>query len=227
MKRNNVFCMALWLTFLVLISAETQAFATIDTIRFGGIPPTGVGKNFKPSLLNLNVGDTILWMGFFGQADPFHRLQSVTIPSGAMPFGPVTTGTTFMYKVTVPGSYHYQCLNHCCSSTLGSMQGDFTAVQAEVKGSVLNSSASLEKNFPNPFAATTTIRYSLSYPSPVSLSVFDLNGKKLRTLINKSQNSGSYEVSFDGSGLPNGTYIYQLQVSDAVLTRQMILVKQE
>ncbi len=222
MKIVKVLFIALCLSMVVLVFGTTQAFAAIDTIRFGGISP---GKNFKPSTLDVKVGDTILWMGFFGPADPFHQLQSVSVPSGANAFGPIITGQTFTYPVMVAGDYNYQCNNHCCSASKGMMQGSFTAAVAGVTDAP-NATATLEKNFPNPFAGTTIIRYTLSRTSAVTLKIFDLNGKEVKTLVNNSQSAGSYEVTFDGSTLSSGTYIYQLQAGKAILTRQMVLIKQ-
>ncbi len=221
MKSINNFFPALCLNVLVLVFASTHVFATTDTILFGGINP---GKNFKTSTLDVKIGDTILWVGFFGTSDPFHILQSVSVPPGAASFGPVISGQTFAYPVTVAGDYNYQCNIHCCGKA-GNMQGSFTAAVAEVKDAAANEAASLEKNFPNPFSTSTTIRYTLNRASPVTLRIFDLNGKEVNILINKPENAGKYEIPFDGTTLPSGTYIYQLQTGEAILTRQMLLLK--
>ena len=83
----------------------------------------------------------------------------------------------------------------------------------------------LYQNFPNPFNPTTVIRYSLQKPDMVRLTVFNARGQKIRNLVNTRQKAGDYEISFDGSGLPNGVYFYRLQTNTFMQTRKMILLK--
>jgi len=219
MKTGTFFSFRSFAFAIVLMGASaSSSFATIDTIYFGGAT-----KTFRPSTLNVKVGDTIFWSGYFGPADPYHRLQSETIPPGAAAFGPVSTGMTFTYVVTVAGVYNYQCLNHCCG-VLGNMMGNFTAVAADVP-SAPTSIISLGANFPNPSGNSTVFTYALASPAQVNLTLFDLNGKVLKQLVNEYQNSGSYEVAFDASALPNGSYTYQLQAGGAVLTKKMVIAR--
>ncbi|MFI5263795.1 MAG: T9SS type A sorting domain-containing protein [Candidatus Kapaibacterium sp.] len=219
MKPCNLFSLKFLALAIVLIGVSaTPSLATVDTIYFGGAT-----KTFRPATLNVTVGDTIFWSGYFGPADPYHQLQSEIIPSGAAEFGPITTGHTFTYIVKVAGVYNYQCLNHCCG-VLGNMMGNFTAVDANVP-STPNPIVDLGANFPNPSSGSTVFTYTLASPSQVSLNIFDLNGKVLKQIVNEYQNSGSYEVAFDASSLANGTYTYQLRAGEAILARQMVIMK--
>ena len=84
---------------------------------------------------------------------------------------------------------------------------------------------SLEQNYPNPFNPTTTIEYSLENSGNITLRVFNVLGKELKTLVNKQQQSGNYQVIFDASSLSNGVYYYQLTAGNFVKTRKMILLK--
>jgi hypothetical protein len=70
----------------------------------------------------------------------------------------------------------------------------------------------LEQNFPNPFNPSTIIRYRLPGTGFASLKVYDALGREVATLVNKTQQSGVYEVVFDASGLSSGIYIYRLSV---------------
>ena len=87
------------------------------------------------------------------------------------------------------------------------------------------SSFTLSQNYPNPFNPSTIINYQLSVNSFVILTVYDVNGRLIKELVNERQNAGSYEVNFDGSGLPSGTYIYRLQAGDFSESRKMVLLK--
>lgn len=83
----------------------------------------------------------------------------------------------------------------------------------------------LYQNFPNPFNPSTNIDYSIPHSNFVKLEVFDIRGRGVRTLINETQQSGSYRIQFEGSNLPSGTYFYKLTVGLITLTRKMILIK--
>ena len=83
----------------------------------------------------------------------------------------------------------------------------------------------LEQNFPNPFNPTTTIRYSISKITRVTLKVFDILGRQVKTLINTIQAPGQYSVSFNAQGLASGIYFYQLQAGNFISTKKLVLLK--
>jgi hypothetical protein len=89
----------------------------------------------------------------------------------------------------------------------------------------------LTQNFPNPFNPNTIINYQLPISNFVSLKVYDAIGKEVSTLVNEKQNAGSYEIEFNGEGLPSGIYFYKLEVGSPrearkfVETKRMILLK--
>ncbi|MBU1880833.1 SBBP repeat-containing protein, partial [bacterium] len=98
-----------------------------------------------------------------------------------------------------------------------------------VMGAPLPQESRLLGNYPNPFNPTTTIRYQLPEVSHVKLAVYDLAGRKVATLIDGYRDAGSHDVTFDGSGLASGVYLYRLQASGSenptYLTGKMVLVK--
>ena len=83
----------------------------------------------------------------------------------------------------------------------------------------------LDQNYPNPFNPTTTIRFELSAASYVSLRVFDLNGRLVETLVDKSLTAGAHSVSFDAGNLASGMYLYRLETPASVQTRKMTLLR--
>ena len=83
----------------------------------------------------------------------------------------------------------------------------------------------LRNNYPNPFNPVTQIRYDLPEQAQVRLSVYNLLGKHVSTLVNESQSAGHHEVSFDASELSSGTYIYRIEAGDFVSSQTMMLVK--
>ncbi|MDP4196195.1 MAG: alpha-amylase family glycosyl hydrolase [Bacteroidota bacterium] len=91
-------------------------------------------------------------------------------------------------------------------------------------------SFALEQNYPNPFNPTTVISYQIASPSNVSLKIYDLLGREIKTLINQQQNSGSYHVEWKGDNnqgmkVSGGLYLYRLESGNYVSTRKMMLIK--
>ncbi|MEK7249698.1 MAG: T9SS type A sorting domain-containing protein, partial [Bacteroidota bacterium] len=76
-----------------------------------------------------------------------------------------------------------------------------------------------------PFNPTTEIRYQISEVSHVTLKVFDVLGREVATLVNEALKAGSYQTTFDASGLASGTYFYRINAGNYVETRKMILVR--
>ncbi len=84
---------------------------------------------------------------------------------------------------------------------------------------------SLEQNYPNPFNPSTTIRYAIPEASKVKITIYDILGRQVRTLVNDVQNTGVYNISFDAAALSSGVYIYRLQAGDFFESKRMILIK--
>lgn len=83
----------------------------------------------------------------------------------------------------------------------------------------------LEQNYPNPFNPKTRIRYSLPSKIHVKLDVFNVDGRKVATLVNGKMDGGIHTVVFDGQGLSSGIYHYRLVAGEARYVRRMLLIK--
>ena len=83
----------------------------------------------------------------------------------------------------------------------------------------------LYQNYPNPFNPTTVIAYSLPAPAAVTLKVYDLLGREIKTLVNERQNAGQHSMTFDGSNYPSGVYFYRLQAGTYSQTKKLIELK--
>jgi hypothetical protein len=84
----------------------------------------------------------------------------------------------------------------------------------------------LAQNYPNPFNPTTKINYSLQQGGYVNLTIYDLLGREIETLVNEFKPIGSYNVLVDGSNLASGIYYYRLKVdNNFVETKKMILIR--
>ncbi len=83
----------------------------------------------------------------------------------------------------------------------------------------------LGQNYPNPFNPTTEIAFSLPSSGIVKLSVFDLSGRKVASLLDTHLPAGSYTQTFNGASLASGIYIYRLESENFSETRKMVILK--
>jgi hypothetical protein len=83
----------------------------------------------------------------------------------------------------------------------------------------------LEQNYPNPFNPSTTIKYSIPEDGLVKLSVFNLLGEEVTTLVNTVQKAGKYEVQFVASRFASGVYYYRMESRDYTSIKKMLLIK--
>ena len=83
----------------------------------------------------------------------------------------------------------------------------------------------ITQNHPNPFNLATRILYSIPSADFVTLKVYDVLGREIRTLISESKEGGTYSVTFDASKLATGIYFYKLQIGNYNETRKMILLR--
>jgi hypothetical protein len=83
----------------------------------------------------------------------------------------------------------------------------------------------LWQNYPNPFNPRTEIRFQLPGTRWVTITIFDLLGREVATLLNESRAAGVHTVQFEGSGLASGVYLCRLRAGDYVQTRKLLLVR--
>lgn len=113
---------------------------------------------------------------------------------------------------------------------LGTREGQFyqndspTAVK-ETGTQVIPTDFALEQNYPNPFNPETRIRFALPVKQNVTLTVYNILGQKVRTLLAQELEAGVYNVNFPAKELASGVYIYRLQTDKITLTKKMVLQK--
>ena len=88
----------------------------------------------------------------------------------------------------------------------------------------------LKQNYPNPFNSATLIQYQLGKRTPVELSIFDILGRKVQTLINERQSTGFHSIPWDGLNdvgvqVASGVYLYQLKAGNFIETKKLLLVR--
>ena len=88
----------------------------------------------------------------------------------------------------------------------------------------------LNQNYPNPFNPVTTLRYDLPEQSDVTITIYNMLGRKVKTLVNPTQDAGFKSVIWDatnyqGNPVSAGVYLYKIQAGEYISTKKMVLLK--
>ncbi|MFX0138220.1 MAG: right-handed parallel beta-helix repeat-containing protein [Candidatus Hodarchaeota archaeon] len=100
----------------------------------------------------------------------------------------------------------------------------WTGIKKQDKQFLLNE-FSVCQNYPNPFNNSTIIRYSIPRSSLVTLEIYNVRGQKIKTLLYRQQEAGTYEIVWEGSALPSGIYFYRIKACGSSQMRKCLLVK--
>ncbi len=111
--------------------------------------------------------------------------------------------------------------------------GGLSASYKQTAGEALQNSSltalpetyALASNYPNPFNPSTEIRFTLPEASAVSLIVYDVMGREVERLLDKTLGAGYHEARWDATGLPSGVYLYRIEAGAFAQTRRMTLLK--
>jgi photosystem II stability/assembly factor-like uncharacterized protein len=142
-------------------------------------------------------------------------------------------GTNWISQISTV-SNHLNSI-HFVDSKTGFAVGNFGTIVKTVSGGVTNISPIsnvipdeyiLHQNFPNPFNPSTKIKFDLIQSTNVTLTIYDITGKLIITLVNENLDAGSYEYSWDASGFSSGLYFYRIFAGENFHdTKSMILLK--
>ena len=137
--------------------------------------------------------------------------------SGLLKWAPSANQAGMVYTLTIKVS----------DGTLSSTTTTVIVVDKVVsaRGDELPTVTELYQNYPNPFNPTTTIGYSLKNDSQVSISVFNVLGQEVATLVNAYKKAGYHTVEFKGTNLESGIYIYRITAGNFIDVKRMMLLK--
>ena len=95
----------------------------------------------------------------------------------------------------------------------------------EMPSAKLPTNFSIAQNYPNPFNPSTQINYTLVRASNVTLTVYDILGQQIATLLDRKQEPGEHSISWNALNVPSGVYFYRIVAGDYVQTKKMVLMK--
>lgn len=213
------------------------------------IPPSGGSFSYTASLHN-NETDSIYTEVWVEVELPNGNIYGPVIHKYvALPAGGTASRTLIQFVPggAPPGTYTYtmytgsrlpRVVNDESSFTFvksgsdGEFSGDMTGWWTdEVSGTVEIATAVVPADFcvvnayPNPFNPSTAISFKLQASSFVNLAVYDITGRQVAELVNGWRDAGRYDVTFDGSKLSSGMYIYRLETSEGMVSGKMVLMK--
>ena len=126
---------------------------------------------------------------------------------------------------SIDGNYSYEALAGTRDSKVACLSGgsDFGTHTETIKE--LPTDYSLSQNYPNPFNPSTKIEFRIPKAGLVSLKIYDLLGREVKTLVSEEMQAGNYTISFDASSLSSGIYFYTLNTGEFISTKKMVLLK--
>lgn len=144
-----------------------------------------------------------------------------------------TTDNSFTDNLVEFGNTYYYALKTVDSSGNMSDYSEVVSIQItsikeyEIR---LPSTYYLKQNYPNPFNPVTTISYGLPRSSNVKISIFDVTGKEIRTLVNEKQSAGAYNIEWNalnnsGKQVSSGMYIYKMESEGFQRINKMVLIR--
>ncbi len=197
------------------------------TWRYEAVPPTSFYAKNISGEERLPNGNTLICEGTAGKFFEVDNSENIVWEyiNPVTRNGILTQGDTPSFNLVFKiyrYSPEYPCLTGKDLSEKGKIELYPLAIKNEEN---LPLRFSLEQNYPNPFNPTTTIGYQLSKGGFVSLKIYDVLGRLVKTLVNEKKSEGSYSVQFYGSNLASGVYFYKLYAGSFVSTKKMILLR--
>ena len=191
---------------------------TITNTNADGNPgPSGGGNsNFGEVLINDGTGN--LRLETQEGPHPYHNNWSTTLPANKTI--PLNVGDRF---TTVKGILFFSFSNY---KIVPRKEDDFVGYQTGVEDEILPDKFVLKQNYPNPFNPSTVIEYNLPEASNVTLKIYDLMGREVKTLVNcEFQTKGLYKYFVYSNDLSSGVYFYLLKTDKYSAVKKMMLIK--
>ncbi len=166
---------------------------------------------------DLNIANCDVWNNYIDYKD--HAYPG----SGTISADPMFANSGEGDFTLLPGS---PCIGTADDGTdMGNPNTNWTTDISEPENGVTPENMALLKNYPNPFNPSTTIEFGIFRAGKVKLTVYNILGKTVRTLLNERLQAGVHKVTFYASDLPSGVYYYILNNGSKNKTGKMLLIK--
>jgi hypothetical protein len=210
---------------------------SISTIFAATAPETGQSVDNlvpqAPSGLAAVGGDTAILLKWVAPDDPdinYYEVYKSTVenfdPTGMAPVATLVETEYIDQDVVTGSTYFYQVTAYDFSGNQGVFSSEkmATATAVDLTGEVPEQ-FSLSQNYPNPFNPTTNIEFAIPQAGAVTITIFDVSGKQVGTLVDEFMQPGTYTMPWNAQGLASGVYIYKMESGSFVQTNTMLLIK--
>ncbi len=137
----------------------------------------------------------------------------------------VYTDTNIISIQTTAGNYDFHMLDDIIS-----IEFDTVGIEPDLEEIGERVPVKFLKNYPNPFNPETSISFDTGYDAKVNLTIYNVKGQKVKTLVDSMMKQGSHSVKWQGTDshgkkVGGGVYFYRIEVGNKVITRKMLLLK--
>jgi hypothetical protein len=184
-------------------------------------PATSIGSTSAQFTVTVKNTGTCDWISGTPTVDPQFTYVSGagSIPAGGnAPF-------IFTYTPNMAGGTTYPVAFTGSTGLTSSVNVSIVTALDDVSMVSASNGYRLDQNYPNPFAGTSTIEITLPVAGIVHMSIVDVQGQTVQTVLNQHFDAGTFGVSVHADGLASGTYYYQMTAGEVTLTRQMVVIK--
>ena len=201
---------------------------TITIINLPPSTPTGLSAGFNEGIfLTWNENNEDDFSHYVLDKDTDDSFQSGQYPSI------ITTKTSYLDTVYEDGQVLYYRLSAVDSARNVSDFSEtlsFEVVLSVNEENMIPDVFALHQNYPNPFNPVTTLRYDLPENDHVNITIYDMLGRQVKTLVNQTHDAGYRSVIWDatndyGKPVSAGIYLYQIQAGEYISTKKMVLLK--
>jgi hypothetical protein len=203
----------------IAVDGSGNVYIAGDSKLTWGSPQNGhTGDEYGDAFAaRLNNSGMLQWSTFMGGTS-WDYGKSITVDNKGIVY---VSGTTYIYAWGTPVTDHagwgYDAF---------AVKFDYAEIVSVEEESGLPAAVELAQNYPNPFTDITVIKYVLPGANHVSLKVYNIQGEKIKTLVDQFQAQGNYEITFDASQLSGGIYFYELNTGhSATVMKKMTVIK--
>ena len=222
------------------IQLRIPDLTSFDVVQLKAEGTTYVPSNFKT--VDLGASSTLTWSFDAPTAGTYGVVIFYQAPNGSQGVN-LSIGGQAMPVITLTGVSGDSAASSVLSPVVsipagattiqltgGNVLVDWIQVVQKIVSSIeerpgIPGEFALSQNYPNPFNPATKINFNIGTASNVKLSIYNILGQKVATLVNQFMNAGAYAVDFNASQLASGVYIYKLEAGDFKVNKKMMLLK--